>query len=345
MMADRKDTRGHRPVAYYHGKRFYGRTQSEADARRDDYKYEMEHGIEQIKPITVREYAKDWLPSAKAGVDTKTFSDYQKQIDRLVSVLGDKQMSAVTPDDIKRVWKEYVGYSESTIKRSRQLYNSMFVAAMESGYRRTNPMRSVSAKPHKGKAGTHRAIEPWERETIETFDHRLRPALMLMLYAGLRRGEMLAFTDKSIKKDKIVINEAVKFVGNKPVLSAPKTRTSVREIPIVNKLKPYLDGLDGYILKNQTNGGVCSESAFDRAWASYKVQVEKHLRESKSEHTEWTVRPHDLRHSYTVWLIEKGIDLKTCMKFLGHADEKMILQIYDHVSTERIRSALDKLNA
>ena len=201
-------TRGHRPVAYYHGKRFYGRTQAEADARRDDYKYEMEHGIEQIKPITVREYAKDWLPSAKAGVDTKTFSDYQKQIDRLVSVLGDKQMSAVTPDDIKRVWKEYVGYSESTIKRSRQLYNSMFVAAMESGYRRTNPMKSVSAKPHKGKAGTHRAIEPWEREIIETFDHRLRPALMLMLYAGLRRGEMLAFTDKSIKKDKIVINES-----------------------------------------------------------------------------------------------------------------------------------------
>ena len=57
-----------------------------------------------------------------------------------------------------------------------------------------------------------------------------------------------------------------------------------------------------------------------------------------------TIRPHDLRHSYCTMLRDAGVDLKVAMEWLGHADEKMILKIYDHTD-ERIKSSVEKLKA
>lgn len=40
-------------TAWYHGKQFRGKTEPEAKAKRNQYKYECEHGIEKQEPITV----------------------------------------------------------------------------------------------------------------------------------------------------------------------------------------------------------------------------------------------------------------------------------------------------
>lgn len=59
---------------------------------------------------------------------------------------------------------------------------------------------------------------------------------------------------------------------------------------------------------------------------------------------EWTVRPHDLRHSYFVMLRDSGVNLKLAIKWMGHADEKMILRIYDHVTELRMQNAIKNIN-
>lgn len=143
--------------------------------------------------MTVREYAAQWLPVHKHGVSNKCFNDYAKQMDALIDTIGDMIIQDVRPSDVQRVWLHYDGYSESTIKRSRQLFFSMFDTACDDGYIRTNPMKSKHAKPPKGTTGTHRAITDAERQLIhDNSDHWFHLAVMVMLYAGLRRGEALA---------------------------------------------------------------------------------------------------------------------------------------------------------
>lgn len=47
-------------------------------------------------------------------------------------------------------------------------------------------------------------------------------------------------------------------------------------------------------------------------------------------------------------LRDAGTDLKLAMKWMGHADEKMILKIYDHVTdfrTEQALSTLEKMTS
>ena len=368
----------------YKGKYFYADTDEEARRLRDEYKYQCEHGIDQIRHVTVSDYAAEWLPVAKAAVSDKCYNDYAVQLEALTAVCGDKYMDAVLPKDIQKVWQHYLNYSESTIHRARMLFTALFASGIENGFCRSNPVCKDSARPHKGTAGTHRALEAWEREVIETFPHRMQAPAMLMLYAGLRRGEMLAFTGKDVRDDILSVNRAVRFDGNVPVITDPKTEAGFREIPVFDALRPFLKDLDGLILTD-TAGNLCSETAFNNAWTDWKNQIELKLNDCPTQKRwymlkssfrsrdpkrfdqiqrllaqgrkeeadalrfmdwkEWTVRPHDLRHSFCVMLRDAGVDLKLAIRWMGHADEKMILRIYDHVSDLRIQSAIRNVNA
>ncbi len=42
-------------------------------------------------------------------------------------------------------------------------------------------------------------------------------------------------------------------------------------------------------------------------------------------------------------LRDAGVDLKLAMKWMGHADEKMILKIYDHISDLRTAQAMNSV--
>ena len=63
---------------------------------------------------------------------------------------------------------------------------------------------------------------------------------MIMLYAGLRRGELLALEYDDVENDVISVDEAVSFVGTKPVVKDPKTESSVRRVPLLEPLKNIL---------------------------------------------------------------------------------------------------------
>lgn len=91
-----------------------------------------------------------------------------------------------------------------------------------------------------------------------------------------------------------------------------------------------------------------SGAAFSSAWNSYFRKIECRINGVKQKRwyngdTPWktiSVRPHDLRHSYCTMLRDAGVDLKLAMQWMGHADEKMILKVYDHVTSYRVSQAV-----
>jgi len=323
---------------WYHGKQFYGKTDAEAREKRDRYKYECEHGIEQQQPISVFNLADKWLPVAKASVEKNTYNQYATIMEKMTGVIGDKLVSAVTPADIKKVWVDYKGKSQSYISKATFLYKSFFQYAIENGYCRTNPMLFDSAKAHSGTKGTHRALEDWEIKLIETVPHRCQAAAIIMLKAGLRRGEVLALRKRDIHNGLIRVNSAVKFAGNRPVVGKTKNESSVRNVPLFDSIPPYIMDVQDYVMPSAKNT-VCSESAFDRAWESYLLHL------SKAAGREVSIRPHDLRHTFVTECRDNGVDIHVCMRWCGHASEKMILQIYDHVSEKREQSAVKAMNS
>lgn len=322
--------------AWYRGKRFQGRTPEEAIAKRDTYKYECEHGIERPQQITVIELAEEWL-SSKAGIERTTYNQYVTIMEKMTDIIGDKLVSAVTPADIKRVWKQYDSLSQSYINKAKFLYKGFFQYAIDNRYCQTSPLLSSSAKPHKGTKGTHRCLTKTEIHLVETVPHRVQAAAMIMMKAGLRRGEILALSKADIHDDRIYINKSVKFVNNRPVVGSTKNESSERNVPVFAPLKPFIEPITDLILPD-ANGAICTETAFQRAWESYMRSL------SVAANQKISFRPHDLRHTFVTICRDKGIDIKTCMKWCGHASERMILEIYDHPSADREAAAISLMD-
>ena len=365
---------------WYNGKQFWGKTDQKAKQKRDDYKYECEHGIERPEPITVIDLADQWL-STKAGIERRTYNQYVTVMEKMTDLIGDKLVSSVSTADIKKVWKSYDGLSQSYINKAKFLYKGFFQYAIDNRHCSSNPMLAESAKPHRGTKGTHRCLTETEINLIETVPHRVQVAAMFMLKAGLRRSEILALTKKDIHDDRIYVTKAVKFVNNRPVVGDTKNESSERSVPLFKPLLPFLDGIQNYILPDE-HGAICSETAFVRAWESYMTDLSTNLngchkrwyhltKEWKQNHPKeyahylelkeqgneekaeeyrlsgWidvSFRPHDCRHTFVTECRDKGIDIRICMDWCGHGSEKMILEIYDHPSKNREKNAIDLMD-
>ena len=55
------------------------------------------------------------------------------------------------------------------------------------------------------------------------------------------------------------------------------------------------------------------------------------------------IRLYDIRHTFVTTLPEKGADLKSVSKLAGHATPEMTMKVYQHVSNNLKRSAIDLL--
>ena len=192
----------------------------------------------------------------------------------------------------------------------------------------------------------------------------------------IKYNEVLALKKEDIHDDRIWITKAVKFVNNRPVNGRTKNESSNRSVPLFEPLFHFTDEIKGYILPDE-HGEQCSETAFVRAWESYMAELSTvangmskrwyHLtKQWKQDYPEeyahylalkeqdpvkaesyrlngWkeiSFRPHDCRHTFVSVARDKGIDIHIVMNWLGHSSERMILEIYDHPTTNREQSAI-----
>ena len=316
----------------YHGIQFMGASSDEALDARDEYKRaEAAHELSLRSGLSVGAYALKWLPLHKSSVSSKCYADYATQIEALLAVIGKLPIAEVTADDAAEVWKHYSGYSSSTIHRARMLFISLVDTAIENDLCRKNPFRQKSAQPPAAPSGTHRVLTDEEIFYICATPHRFQLAVLIMLYCGLRRGEVLALTadDIDLESKTLTVSKAVRFDGNKAVLTDPKTAAGFRTVPILTPLLPYLKNVSGLVAPS-AHGELMTDTAFKRAWDSYLLALSR-----AAGHT-IHFRPHDLRHTYcTRFLRDAGIDMHQAMIWLGHSDEKMILRVYDHITEKR----------
>lgn len=380
----------------YAAGKYFTSSLSWADANRkaQAYKREIENGLNaNARDMTVKQYAIRWLPLHKKGVKDKTYNQYARALNRLIQEIGDLPMHQVTLDvalgAFQRIYppKETVGdksgYSGSVMRTAKMLYRELWDSAVENGYSLRNPFRSEKFKPAMGVDGSHREITDAERKLINEVQHPFRLAVMIMLYAGLRRGEALALNiDTDIKDGFILVRQAVSYTSNQPILGTPKTDNGFRSIPIFPPLMRALEGKSGLVAPSTLGNAVMSEQSFTNAWSSYVLCVECHMNGDPSKRwhglrksdrlkdpekyaaikkliadgkrdeadalrlSDWktfSVRPHDLRHSFCTMCRDAGVDIKQTIEWMGHADEKMILKIYDHVTTRRSQKSIRKV--
>ena len=309
----------------YRDMQFFGATEDEALEKREAYKRSRRITTKK----TVGEYAAWWLPIYKAGVKATTYNAYASLLTHALAPISGVMLSGVTADHMAEVYAALSGKSASYIGKVRILLTEMFDSAQDAGYIGENPARARSVKPPKGTRGTHRAITEEERQKILSTPHRMQLAALVMLYCGLRRGEALAVRAEDFSGDALTVRRAVYYVGNTPQISTPKTTSGIRCVPVPPFILAMLPA-SGLIAPG-LDGEEMTEQAFQRAWQSYQRAIGSDL------------RAHDLRHSYCTWLRDSGVDIHQAIIWMGHADETMVLRVYDHPGPQREADAKTRL--
>ena len=356
----------------YQDQWFYGETEEQALAAREYYKQQQKAGESSSAPLTVAEYALAWLPRAKVNVSRQTYTESAILLEKLLTSIGTMPLCDVKPSDIKSIYSKYfIDLSDSYIRTAAQLYRSLFDAAVEDGHCSSNPARQKSARPHKGTTGGHRAITPEERQWILTYatNHRAHAAVMAMLYAGLRPQEAKSLDiSRSVDFDTrwITLMDFAHLSDTKSnqyvITSKGKTDKAARRIPLFTPLHLALKGKSGMLITT-ADGNPVTISAWKTVWASYVFCLETAI--NGCEERWWgktkehkailaaggtlppfrhvTFTPYDLRHSFCTMCRDNGVEINTCVQWMGHADAKMILKIYDEVSSYRSQFEVDRL--
>lgn len=342
----------------YHDIQFYGSTPEEAFALRDEFIRQQKTGL--IRQ-TVSDYALPWLKRAYPAVSDSTYTGLAIHLQHLVDIIGNKRISEVLPSDIKRIYSDkYAGLSNSYIRSAKQLYCALFDAAQADGLISFNPARDKSAKPHKGNKPKERILSKQERTYIETLctDHRTWPAVMCMLYAGLRPQEVKALDidrDVDFEHDIITVRQTAHVNGQKYAYTGEgKTDWSNRQVPLFQPLKQALTGRHGRAITS-AHGKPVTIQTWKTAWSSYifcmetainGVQKRWYGKKKGTGEKPWIdfdIVPYTLRHAFCAFCRDSGVELNTCRRWMGHADAKMILRVYDSVSDDRQEKEREKV--
>ena len=361
-----------RYVCRYKNQYFYSTDPDDCIAQREEYKRAERQG--RIAVYFVKEYALQWFERAYPNIAPSTRKGLKTHLQRLINAIGGKPVAEVKPSDIKAIYSDqYNGLSNSYIKAAKQLYCALFDSAVADGLILSNPARDKTAKPHTGTKGGHRSITPQERQWIETLctDHRAHPVVMAMLYAGIRPQEAKALNidkDVDFKREIITIRHTAHIDpenGQKYAFTGKgKTDRANRQIPLLPPLKQALAGKHGYLVTS-AHGERITRTTWRVLWNSYVAHMEtaingidrrwygrtkehKKLLEEKKPLPEWipfTVTPYDLRHSFATMCrsMKPPIEIHTVIAWMGHADAKMILSVYDSVTDDRDKSESERL--
>lgn len=280
-------------------------------------------------------------------------------------------MADVSLDDIQIALVPVSKKSASVYKSVINLYKSIFRAAKESRIVENNPTIHLTAKgggvPQKDKEAltdeqVSRLLDAIQGLPTYVF-------VMLGLYAGLRREEILALKWDAVYLDAeapyLTVHKAWHTENNRPViLDELKTKAAERNIPLPDCLSECLKeaksgSTSDYVIANR-DGEPLSYTQFKRLWqyivtrtakerSYYKYENGKRIKHTvtpvlgeKAAHNgkviyslDFEVTPHQLRHTYITNLIHSSVDPKTVQYLAGHESSKITMDIYAKVKYNR----------
>lgn len=171
-------------------------------------------------------------------------------------------------------------------------------------------------------------------------DIRIRTALILLLFTGLRRGELcgLSWFDISMSEMTIHIHCTSQVQKDKGVTEvSTKNHTSIRTFKIsryvVDTLKQYNIWWNEHKLYlgslwSDTKGKLFVQY---NGKPLYPTTINYWLNKFLKQHIFRHFSPHSLRHTFCTLELVSGVDYRTLQSMSGHAQASTLVNTYGHV--------------
>lgn len=333
------------------------KTKTECAAKLEKLKEQYGRATEKIKSdMPFGEWIDFWYQTyCRHTLRIATKGEYENRIyNHIIPGIGKIPLNRLSQSDLQQFYaKEKTGgrklhtqtlgkgLSDRMIRAIHAICRTALQRAVQDGLIRINPAVGCKLPPKKA-----REMQVLTQNEILRFLHQAKEEgfyelFLLELGTGMRRGEILAlkWSDLNFTTGELHIERQVYVIKGEPIISAPKTKASVRTVilppSLVNVLVQYKKAVDSdWMFPSPL------DSSRPRNPSSVRKRMQLILERAGCK----KVRFHDLRHTFATMALEHGMDVKTLSATIGHVSSATTLDIYSHITDTMKRQAAVRID-
>uniref|UniRef100_UPI0035B52AC3 tyrosine-type recombinase/integrase n=1 Tax=Symbiobacterium terraclitae TaxID=557451 RepID=UPI0035B52AC3 len=308
--------------------------------------------------MTVAQLVELWLAETEPKRAETTAYQYRNRLEKHIApMIGSVRIGDVRPHMIERFYQELIqgGPGRAPLKpQTVGIIHSMLRSAFQMAVRRElvphNPVAAIP-KPS-GDPKEKVVLEPDQfRQLLNCLaGTRMAMPVMMLGMTGLRRGELLAlrWANVDFKNAKIRVVEQLTRAGGKLVLTVPKSKKGIREVPLPALVVDALQVYRAEQAKRRKEAGpawVDRDLVFDNGLGDYwpPTTFSSALAAAASRAGFSNLTPHALRHGYASIVYDETEDMKLIQELLGHSTLAVTANIYTHIFEAKKRRAAEAI--
>ena len=329
--------------------------------------------------ITINDLYNRWA-KLKKGLKDNTFQHYKYIYSQFVEHdFGNTRIADLKRSDVRAFYNFLADEQHvkiTSIDNLHTVLHQVLELGVDDDYIRYNPSDNALKelkRTHNDNYEKRRALTVPEQALFERFlskegpYHRWYPIFIVMLYTGLRVGEVtgLRWCDIDFEEGTISVNHTLVYFdkgGSERCSSAvntPKTKAGTRTVTMLSKVKEAflmekafqeelgikcnaaVDGYTDFIFLNRF-GGVHHQATLNKALKNIIRDCNYEILDKGTKDTVFlpNFTNHTLRHTFATRMCEAKVNIKVMQDILGHADAETTLQIYTDATMDFKKSEM-----
>ncbi len=344
------------------GKRYscYAATVKECREKERNLRENIRDGTYTVnRSLTFARYYEEWKVHRKGTVKGNTALNIDSRYrNHLKPVLGHRKLVEIEKREIVQLQQEMAKkLKPTTVNIAMVQLKSILNDAVADGIIAKSPAAGIKPLKVEEKASEtyHRALTEEEQVTFmqEAKSEWLYELIAMLLCTGMRVGEAAALTWRDIdyKNNVIHITKTISRTDEgKYTIGTPKSKTSIRDIPITERIKDILrsqaekqDGIHGNVtgieqaIFENIYGGMVFNASVNTAITNILKRLEK--KNKPIAH----FSAHALRDTFATRYIEQGGSPQALKTILGHSSLAMTMDLYSHVLPNTKQQEMDSI--
>ena len=332
--------------------------------------------------ITLNEWFEEWFEQYKKPYikETSIYPLRSKYYNIFGNTLGDKKVAEINNIDIQSVINSMrdSGRAASSMRTALSIIRECLESAKNNRIIQVNPCFDIKVY-WENKTTLRRFLSKEEQELFLSKSKNngdwYYEMFYIMLHTGMRIGEVggLKWEDVDFKNKCIHINRSLscQYEKGKKImrLTTPKTHNSYREIPFMGEVENMFnaqykkqqiykenlgdrwreeEGFENFVFTSSMGSPVTRYIAEKQINKIVKEINEEEMFNAVKENRVPTlfekVYPHALRHTFCSRCFECNMNPKVVQKIMGHQHYSTTIDIYTHVTNEKIEDEISKFN-
>lgn len=331
-------------------------SQRELNKKVNALKSEVAAGKDVYTTALFGQWADKWLKEKKmpSDISKTTIQEYENEINQLNLRYKNVELKKIKLSDFQIFINELAECSPISNKPLARttLQKIVNTASAICKYARANDIPAPDffeqvVIPKSAPKDKRRALTEQEQQMIIDTPHRCQPSAMILLFSGLRRGELapLQWSDIDLQNGIISVTKSADLKTNPPtVKKGGKTVNAIRQVPIPPILVDYLIEYKKQckiltpLVCYDAKGKMLNDTSFRRMWDSYLTDLNIKYGYADRDISKYAPKklpmmierftPHYLRHTYATILYLQGINMVDAKQYLGHSDIQTTINIY-----------------